>query len=353
MKIDERLRKNIRRLKGYSSARSENGKQNDQIIYLDANESPFENGLNRYPDPGQSAIRDLLSISLGVKAEKLFMGNGSDEILDLLFRIFCEPGKDNVLVFPPTYGMYEVLANVNDIKVKESPLNEDFSLNFEKTTTILDKNTKLIFLCSPNNPTGNSFSVQDVKRLKKRSDAFIVIDEAYIDFSSKDSLIKAFNNDPQIIVIQTFSKSKSAAGIRLGYAIADERIVNVLNKVKLPYNVSQLSQNAALNLLYGREKIVQNISEILRLKYILQEGLITLPNVIKIYPSDTNFLLVKFRNAELVYQHLLDSGIVVRDRSKELHCRNCLRITVGSLEQNNLLIKSLREYVREKDIVFG
>ncbi len=340
MNIEKLIRKNVLKLKPYSSARDDFKHQAE--VYLDANENPFGNGLNRYPDPYQKNLKNALAGIKGILPEQMLIGNGSDEVLDLIYRAFCEPDEDNVIIVPPTYGMYKVLAEVNNVEVKEVLLNDDFSLNTKKIISRADKKTKLVLLASPNNPTGNIFKKDSIRELLKELNCLIVIDEAYIDFSEEDSWLKDMEKYPQLIVTQTLSKAWGLAGIRLGICFASPRIIEILNKIKPPYNVNQLSQEFAIKSLKSQIVYNENLKIILEEKEKLKLGFENLSFVRKIYPSDANFWLIKVDDAAKIYKGLLNQGIVVRDRSKEPLCENCLRITTGTPEENKKLLKALK-----------
>jgi len=339
MKIDIKklVRQNILNLKPYSSARDEFKGGNG--IFLDANENPFGK-LNRYPDPYQRKIKEKLSEINQISIENIFLGNGSDEVIDLAFRIFCEPKKDKILTFSPTYGMYEVSANINDVELISLDLDKDFQIDFEGLKTYLsDENLKLIFICSPNNPTGNS--IQNIKYILENFNGIVFIDEAYIDFSPEESFRNQIKNYPNLIVSQTFSKAWGMASVRVGIAYASEEIIQFYNKVKPPYNISQPNQNAILNTLKDENiKFSENIKLILQEKKLLIENLEQLDLVKKIYPSDANFILIEVENANTVYQKLVDENLIVRNRNSVI--KNCLRITVGSPEENEKLIETLK-----------
>ncbi len=341
MNIQELIRPNVRKMKPYSSARDEFKERAD--IYLDANENPYDNGLNRYPDPYQKELKNLLSEIKEVSTEKMLLGNGSDEVLDLIFRAFCEPGEDNVILVPPTYGMYGVLAELNNIKTREVLLNSDFSLNTEKILAAADENTKAVFLASPNNPTGNAFAEKDVETLLENLSVLVVIDEAYVEFSGKKSWKDKIDRYPNLIVTQTLSKAYGLAGIRLGIAMASAEIIDVLNKIKPPYNVSTSTQKIALEQLKNRAAFTKRLEEILQEKQKLKKSLEQMPFTEKVYPSDANFWLVKVKDARKVYEGLLKQGIVIRDRSREPLCENCVRITVGTPDQNKKLIRAMHQ----------
>ncbi len=341
MEINQLLRPCIQRLTAYSSARNEYS--GNAKLLLDANESPFDNGVNRYPDPLQRSLKKAIAKRNNMLPNQVFLGNGSDETLDLLLRAFCEPGTDDILILPPTYGMYKVLADINDVNTIEVPLNEDFSLNTEAIISAVRKTTKIIFICSPNNPTGNNMNRAAITTILDRFDGLVVVDEAYIDFSEEQSFIKNLSKHPNLILNQTFSKSYSGAGLRLGMAFASAEIITILNRIKPPYNINQLTQNAALKLYENESLFNANIAAILAQKKWLSAHLIQLKSVEKIYPSAANFLLVRFYNARLIYRQLKENGIIVRDRSDELNCENCLRITVGTKKENELLINTLKQ----------
>jgi histidinol-phosphate aminotransferase len=337
--IESLVRENIRALKPYSSARDEfSGVEG---IFLDANENPYGN-LNRYPDPYQKALKEKLSELKSIPSKNIFIGNGSDEIIDLVFRIFCEPGKDKVITFPPTYGMYEVSAGINNVEVITVPLTAIFQIDFKEfyRQTEENQNIKIVFVCSPNNPTGNS--LDNIETLLQKSNAIVVVDEAYIDFSERKSLIKKLQNYPNLIVSQTFSKAFGLAAARVGVAYANEAIVALLNKVKPPYNVSALNQKAALEVVENFTLVQDRINLILSEKELLINQLSELDEVIKIYPSDANFLLVEFKNANEIYEKLIRHNIIVRNRNSII--KNCIRITVGTTEENKQLINTLKNY---------
>jgi histidinol-phosphate aminotransferase len=338
--IQSLVRKNVRSLKPYSSARDEF--KGSASVWLDANENPNNNGLNRYPDPLQKKLKARISELKNVPAKNIFLGNGSDEAIDLLFRGFCEPGIDKALICSPTYGMYQVSADINDVEVIDVPLGADWQLNMEGILTqFSDPNLKLIFICSPNNPTGNSMKKEDVLALVSAFNGLVVIDEAYIDFSESKSLsseLERFNN---LVILQTLSKAWGLAGIRLGMAFANQEVIEVLNRIKPPYNVNQLTQEVALKELADEANFKNEVEAILTERTHLAKELWDIKNVLHIYPSDANFLLVKFTEPKKVYQVLTDIGIVVRDRSKV--AEGCLRITIGTEDENSQLIKELKK----------
>lgn len=340
------VRKNIKEMTAYSSARHEfSGKAN---IFLDANEnsfgSPLEANYNRYPDPLQQKLKEKISSIKGVPSKNIFLGNGSDEAIDLLFRIFCDPGKDNVLVFLPTYGMYEVCAEMNDVKLKKVPLTTVFQLDLDAIEEAIDPFTKLIFICSPNNPTGNSISKADVEVLLNNFEGLVVIDEAYINYSRQKTFIPELTEYPNLVILQTLSKAWGLAGLRLGMAFAGEPVISFMNKVKYPYNISSATQQLALQALENIETVNDCIQITVEQREWLKEELLKLGITQTVYPSDANFLLVKMTEARKIYEYLLSKGIVVRDRSRVILCDDCLRITIGTPEENLKLISTLNIY---------
>jgi histidinol-phosphate aminotransferase len=344
--LNNLVRENIKNLVPYSSARDEF--KGEAEIFLDANENSFGSPLtrwyNRYPDPLQKKVKEKLSEIKGVPQENIFLGNGSDECIDILFRAFCEPGKDNVIICPPTYGMYQVSANINDIQVKKVPLTTSFQLDLVRIEEAIDDNTKMIFLCSPNNPTGNALEKKDVEIILNNYFGLVVIDEAYINFSKFRSFTQELNEYPNICVLQTLSKAWGLAALRIGIAFASEAIIQVMNKIKPPYNINQASQELALKALDEVVQVNSMINDIVKERELLIGQLSKLELVQKIYPSDANFLLVKVKDPSVIYHFLLDHGIVVRDRSKVELCEGCLRITVGTPNENNELINKLRDF---------
>jgi len=344
--IQSILRENIKNLIPYSSARHEfKGKAS---VFLDANEnaygSPLENDYNRYPDPLQIELKDAISKIKGVPIPNTFLGNGSDEAIDILIRAFCQPGRDNILIVPPTYGMYEVAANINDVDIKRVNLNEQYQLDLEGISEAIDENTKLIFVCSPNNPTGNSLYRDDIETLLANFNGVVVVDEAYINYSRQKSFIQELTEYGNLVVLQTLSKAWGLAGLRIGIAFASEEIIEVFNKIKPPYNINQSSQELALKGLKEIEKINHWIRETISERDQLIKDLLMFPFVEKIFPSDANFILVKTQNVTAVYNHLANQEIIVRDRSKVSLCEGCLRITIGTPAENQLLIESLKNY---------
>ena len=342
MEIKDLIRENIKSLEAYSSARDEFKAMSSEFVFIDANENPFDTGLNRYPDPQQNLVKEALSKLKGISKEQILLGNGSDEVLDLIFRVFCEPREDNVIVLPPTYGMYEVLANTNDVKLVKIPLVENFQPNVKEIVKVQDAKTKVLFLCSPNNPTANSFDASSIETLLKEFNGIVVIDEAYIDFSIEDSWLGRLDEFPNLIVTQTLSKAYGLAAIRLGICYASKEIISILNKIKPPYNVNQLTQDVALKALLNRDEVNNQITAITSERNQLIKDLEKLDIVDKVYASDANFLLVKVDNANLRYEQLLNNGIVVRNRSNQMLCENCLRFTIGTKEDNEKLITTLK-----------
>jgi histidinol-phosphate aminotransferase len=337
------LRDNIKKLIPYASARDEFS--GNAHIFLDANENSLGSTVtpayNRYPDPHQIKIKERLTEIKGLPVKNIFLGNGSDECIDLLYRAFCNPGKDNVIVHTPTYGMYEVSAHIHDVEVRRAPLTETFELNLAEFEKQIDEHTKIIWICSPNNPTGNAFKHQDIEMILNNFDGLIVIDEAYINFSRQNSFIRELIEYPNLVILQTLSKAWGLAGLRLGMAFASEFIVEVLNRIKPPYNIGQATQEIVLKALGGTEKVNEMIREIVQMRDDLSVKISRLSAVMNVYPSEANFLLVKIKNARKIYNELLELGIVVRDRSSAPGCSDCLRITVGTKEQNDKLIDTL------------
>ena len=341
-RLEDIVRPNIADLVPYSSARNEySGKD---AIFFDANENPFNRPYNRYPDPQHTALKKSVCSLKGVDTNRIFVGNGSDEAIDLLIRAFCVPGNDHIIVPEPSYGMYEVCASINDIKVYKVLLNNDFSLNPKKIIQAARENSKLIFICSPNNPTGNSFSEHDILYLLEKFRGLVVIDEAYIDFASHNGLIKYLPAYPNLVILQTLSKAWGLAGIRLGFAFAERSVINILNKIKFPYNVSRLTQNTALDRLERKVEQEMWVRSILYQKKFLQKSLSQFKFVRKIYPSDANFFLVKVDDPVTVYDFLESEKLIVRNRSEMPLCEGCLRITVGTEMENKMLINRLNEY---------
>ena len=348
--INNILRENIKNLIPYSSARDEFS--GEASVFLDANEnsfgSPLNENFNRYPDPLQLKIKDRLSQIKGVPPRNIFLGNGSDEAIDILFRAFCRPGVDNVITVPPTYGMYEVSANINDVQVRKVKLNADFQLDMEAIAETIDENTKIIFICSPNNPTGNSIDRDDIQTLLANFEGLVVVDEAYINYSRQKTFIQELTESSNLVVLQTLSKAWGLAGLRVGMAFASEEIIEVFNKVKPPYNINQASQQLVLQALDNVEQVNDWIRQTVAEREKLRAQLESLDFVQKIYPSDANFLLVKTADPLSIYQSLTSQGIIVRDRSKVELCEGCLRITVGTPEENETLINALKGFTLQK-----
>lgn len=349
MDINKLQRENIKNLRPYSTARDEYKGQ--ASIFLDANENSYGSPLtspatnknyNRYPDPLQLDLKDAISKIKGVPIENTFLGNGSDEAIDLLFRAFCEPGQDNVIILPPTYGMYEVSASINNVEVRKVNLLPNFQLDLDGIAEAIDENTKLIFICSPNNPTGNSIVRTDIETVLTNFNGLVVIDEAYINYAKQRSFIKELTEYPNLVVLQTFSKAWGLAALRLGMAFAARPVIDVLNKVKPPYNINQATQDIALNALQNIDQVNEWIKITVAERESLSNELKTLPLVKKVYPSDANFILIEVENALNTYSLLVDEGIIIRDRSKVTLCEGCLRITIGTAEENKTLLETLK-----------
>nr|WP_262902890.1 histidinol-phosphate transaminase [Psychroflexus curvus] len=330
-------------MSAYSSARDEFNADAEDYLFLDANENPFNTDYNRYPDPYQHELKAAISDIKQIPKENILLGNGSDEVLDLIFRAFCEPKEDEIITMPPTYGMYEVLANLNDIKTVIVPLKRGFQIDVNSVLSSITENTKLIFICSPNNPSGNLLQINDIKTILDDFDGLVVIDEAYIDFASNSSFISELNDYPNLIITQTFSKALAHAGIRVGMCFASERIISVLNKIKPPYNINQLSQKKALEVVQNFENYLFQVEIIKSERELLSEAFKTISWIEHIYPSESNFLLCKVDNANYRYNQLLDQKIVVRNRTNQHLCENSLRFTVGTPEQNQSLLKVLKQ----------
>lgn len=345
--LDKITRENIKNLKPYSSARNEyKGKQG---IFLDANENSFGSPLpvnyNRYPDPLQLDVKEKLGKIKGLPTQNIFLGNGSDEAIDILFRAFCNPGVDNVIICPPTYGMYEVSANINDVKVIKVPLTPDeFQLDTPNILKAINKNSKLIFICCPNNPTGNGVKWDSVKTILENFEGIVVIDEAYINFARYRSLIPELLNYPNLIILQTLSKAWGLAGLRVGMAFASEPIIDIFNSIKPPYNINSVSQKLALEALDNTDKINNWIKTIVEEREILITEISKLSFVLRVYPSEANFILIKVKDAIAAYNYLVSKEIIIRDRSKVELCEGCLRITIGTKEENKLLLNTLKQY---------
>ena len=344
--LDNLVRENIKKLQPYSSARTEYS--GEASVFLDANESaygsPLDENFNRYPDPLQWKLKNEISKIKGVPPQNIFIGNGSDEVIDLAYRIFCEPGKSNIITCPPTYGMYKVCANINDIFIKEIYLTEKFQLDVEKILNAIDDDTRLLFICSPNNPTGNNMNRADIELLLNNFNGLILIDEAYINFSRQKTFVQELTEYENLVVMQTLSKAWGLAALRLGLAFASEKIIELFNKVKPPYNINLSSQELGIKALARIDEVNRNIKNIVEQRFFLQQQLSQFDFIKKIYPSDANFILVQTDNANKLYQYLSAKEIIVRNRSKEPMCENCVRITVGTHEENKILIEALKNY---------
>ena len=340
--ITQLVRPMVREIAPYRSARDDFEDFEAQKVFLDANENPYKSIANRYPDPLQCKLKRTLAKIKGVEANQILLGNGSDEVLDLVFRAFCEPGQDEVILLPPTYGMYTVLAQLNNVKVNTVPLNESFQLDLEGIMKQVNGNTKVIFVCSPNNPTGNSIPLEQIQNLLNQFSGLVVVDEAYVDFSTKGSAVRFLDDYPHLMICQTFSKAYGLAGIRLGMGIADSKIIDYFNKIKPPYNVNVLTQKTAFNSLNDQHTTKEHVKELLAERQKLEKELLNIDFVNKIYPSDANFLLIQVDNASKRYDQLLSLDIVVRNRSSLLGCENTLRITVGTPQENIRLINACK-----------
>ena len=314
-------------------------------VFLDANENPFPNGLNRYPDPLQEELKLHIAKFKGVAEENIFLGNGSDEAVDLPFRIFCRPGVDNVVALEPTYGMYEVCADVNDVEYRRVLLNEDYDFDADSLLSVCDDNTKIVFICSPNNPTGNAFRREKIEKVLKEFPGIVIVDEAYSDFSVQRPFRHDLGEYPNLIVLNTFSKAMGAAGIRLGMAFASADIIALMNKVKYPYNVNILTQQKAMEMLKDLTTYQRHLAEILSERETLIQAFAQLPVCKKVYPTDANFFLAKVTDADSIYRYLVERGIIVRNRNRVALCGDCLRVTVGLKDENTALLAALRRYV--------
>lgn len=340
MNLQQLVRKNVWNMKAYSSARDEF--KGEASVFLDANENPLNDKYNRYPDPLQWALKEKISKVKEIQPEKIFLGNGSDEPIDLVIRIFCEPRIDNIMAIDPTYGMYQVCADVNDVEYRKVLLNSNFDLDAGTLLEKADENTKLIFLCSPNNPTGNLLNRKEIEKVLNSFSGIVIVDEAYIDFASEKTWLNDLQKYPNLIVLQTFSKAWGLAAVRLGMAFASPEIIKLFNKVKYPYNVNILTQNFVNGELDKLELRKEWIQILLKGRDYLNEELLKLPFVEKIYPTDSNFILVRVTDANGLYKHLADKGVIVRNRNSVSLCAGCLRITVGTDEENKILIETLR-----------
>jgi len=343
MNINNLLRKNIQNLKPYSSARDEYS--GDAMVFLDANENPFNEPYNRYPDPLQKELKQKISVLKNIPANQIFLGNGSDEPIDLLIRAFCEPSIDNIITINPTYGMYQVAADTNNIEVIKVSLTEDFELDSKLILKAVNPNTKLIFLCSPNNPSGNSLNKEAMLEIIQNFEGIVIVDEAYIDFAPGKSLLPEIEKYPNLVILQTFSKAWGMAGIRLGMAFATLEIIQVLNKIKYPYNINILTQQKAIELLDNKEQVDIWVKKLVEEREKMAKYLAKLHFVTKIYPSDANFLLVTMTDARGIYNYLVENGIIVRDRSKIHLCDNSLRITIGTMDEDIVLLQALKDYI--------
>ncbi|MBP1618495.1 MAG: hisC [Bacteroidetes bacterium] len=341
MDLEKLVRPNIWALKAYSSARDEF--KGEASVYLDANENPLNNPYNRYPDPLQWKLKLRVAEVKQVAPEKIFFGNGSDEPIDLVIRIFCEPAVDNVVAIDPTYGMYQVCAGVNNVEYRKVLLNEDYSLDAGRVLARTDDHTKMIFLCSPNNPTGNVMNKSEVEKILRNFSGIVVLDEAYIDFAPNASCLSDLEKYPNLIILQTFSKAWGLAAVRLGMAFASPEIIRLFNKVKYPYNVNQLTQEFVLKELEQQERKQKWVESLLAGREYLSEQLKALPEVLQIYPSDANFVLLKVTDANVLYAQLADTGVIVRNRNTVTLCGNCLRVTVGTEEENKVLIETWKK----------
>lgn len=341
MNLQKLVRKNIWDLKAYSSARDEY--HGDASVFLDANENPYNGPYNRYPDPLQWEIKEKISKIKDVAKENILLGNGSDEAIDLIIRIFCEPRIDNIVTIDPTYGMYQVVANINDVEYKSLLLDENFDFKASELLALTNNHTKVIFLCSPNNPSGNSLDRSEILEVVKQFEGIVVIDEAYIDFSSQESYLKILGEYPNLVVLQTFSKAWASAGVRLGLAYANEDIIRIMNKVKYPYNINKLTQEYAIDILSRGDQIKDWIKILLQEREVVAKQLEKVSCVEKIYPSDSNYLLIKVKDANATYNYLVNEGVIVRNRHNISLCMNCLRITIGSREENEAFIHALQK----------
>jgi histidinol-phosphate aminotransferase len=345
--LDKLIRPNIKTLKPYSSAKDEY--TGDAKILLDANEnslgSPLTKWYNRYPDPYQKQLKEKLAFVKQIAANQIFIGNGSDECIDILFRTFCEPGKDNIIICPPTYPMYEVSANINDITVQNAPLLADYQLNVAHIEQLVNAHTKIIWICSPNNPTGNSLDRIDIETILNHFDGIVVIDEAYINFSKQKSFVQSLIDYPNLVVLQTLSKAWGLAGLRLGMCFANPDIIGYMNKVKAPYNINIVTQELALQALEEVGQVNDMIKLLVDMRNALAQVIASMPHVIQVFPSDTNFILVKIPQARKLYEFLMSKGIIVRDRSALALCEDSLRITVGTEKENTLLVDAMYEWI--------
>ena len=340
--LEQLVRKNIWSLAPYSSARDEySGKE--AHVFLDANENPYNGPYNRYPDPLQRELKQMLSKVKGVPAENIFLGNGSDEAIDLPYRVFCEPGKDNVVSITPTYGMYQVCADINDIEYRKVLLDDNFQLHADQLLAACDEHTKIIWICSPNNPTGNSLDRDEILKVIEGFEGIVIVDEAYIDFAQQQSLRQELPAHPNLIILQTMSKAWGSAAIRLGMAFASKEIISIYNKVKYPYNVNQLTQQQAMEMLKDPFEVDKWVKILLLERSRLMQAFTDLPTCEQVYKTDANFFLARMTDATAIYNYLVDRGIIVRNRSRIQLCNNCLRITIGTRSENNELLSALRQ----------
>ena len=340
--LKEIVRNNIYSLKPYSSARNEF--KGEASIFIDANENPYDTPYNRYPDPLQLQVKEKISALKGVAVENIFLGVGSDEPIDLLYRIFCEPQKDNVVALEPTYGMYAVCADINNVEYRTVSLKENYQFSAEELLAATDENSKIIWLCSPNNPTGNALDTEEIEKVLKNFSGIVAVDEAYIDFSSQPSFLKVLKEYPNMVVLQTFSKAWGSAGVRLGMAFASEDIIKIFNKVKYPYNVNILTQRYAIKLLDNFSQVEKKVKAILKNREKLQKQLTKVKCIKDVYPTDANFILVKTIDSDAIYKYLIEKGIVARNRNGITLCDNCIRITVGTAEENKQVIAALKNF---------
>ena len=341
--LEQLVRPNIWKLAPYSSARDEySGKE--AHVFLDANENPYNAPYNRYPDPLQRELKSQLSKVKGVNAENIFLGNGSDEAIDLAYRIFCEPGRDNVVAIAPTYGMYKVCADINDIEYREVMLDEQFQMQADRLLAACDSHTKIIWICSPNNPTGNSLHRDEIVKVIEGFEGIVMVDEAYIDFAQQRSLRQELPTHPNLIILQTMSKAWGSAAIRLGMAFASKDIISIYNKVKYPYNINQLTQQQAREMLTDPYEVDKTVKILLQERTRLMQAFQELPICEQVYPTDANFFLARMTDAQRIYDYLVERGIIVRNRTRVQLCHNCLRITIGTRTENNELLSALRMY---------
>jgi len=341
MEISKLVRPSILALRGYSSARDEYS--GGKATLLDANENPFPTEVNRYPDPYQRALKNELSLIKNIDVENIFLGNGSDEAIDLIIRIFCEPTIENTVIVEPTYGMYQVSAAINYVEVLRSSLDSNFQLDSEQVLNTVNQHTKVVFLCSPNNPSGNDLARDEIEKVITQFEGIVVLDEAYIDFSKENSFINELSKYDNLIVLQTFSKAWGMAGVRLGMAFASKEIISFFNKIKPPYNISALTQEYALNALKKHEEVDEKIKKLISERERLSHVFTEIECIKEIFPSSSNFLLVRFENANAIFSYLSDLDIIVRDRTRVKHGENCLRITIGTREENDQLITALKK----------